>query len=254
MANAFISRRGKGDRIASSLKMIFFIYLVSGCCGFGCELPIMQEEAASLSSGSVQETERDDLILGPGDQLEITVFRHDDMEKTIQIENSGKIAYPLVGEIQAGGLSVSQLRNTLEAALAKYIVNPEVFITVSSVRSQSVVVLGEVNSPGIYSLDIPKTCVQIIGFAEGFTDNARQETVLLIRGGLQEPELITVDFKKIFQKPDLTQNVYLRSGDIIYVPATRIENAARYFDHLQRILGTFYQALFSGIVISNSTD
>jgi polysaccharide export outer membrane protein len=254
MTKACIFRREKGDTITSNLTMFFFLCLVSGCAVFGSELPNMQEEAASLSSGSVQQIKENGFVLGPGDELEITVYRHADMAMTTQIENSGKIAYPLVGEIQAGGLSVSQLRNTLQAALAKYIVNPEVFINVSSVRSQMAIVLGEVNDPGLFSLDVPMTCLQIIASAGGFTRSAKQETILLIRGGLEEPELITLDFKRIFQKKDLTQNVSLRNGDIVYVPATRIENAARFFDHMQRILGTFYQAVFSGIIVSNSTQ
>jgi polysaccharide biosynthesis/export protein len=150
-------------------------------------------------------------------------------------------------------LTVSQLRKTLLAGLEKYIVNPEVLISVSSIKSQSVVVLGEVDTPGLFPLEIPRTCIQMIALAGGFTKNARQDTVLLIRGGMIKPELITLDFKKVFQKQDFTQNISIRNGDIIYVPATKMENAARYFDHLQRILGTFYQAIFGGLVTVSAT-
>lgn len=140
------------------------------------------------------------------------------------------------------------MRDEIRAGLAKYIIDPKVFISVSSVRSQSVVVLGEVKSPGLFDLDVPKTSLQVIASAGGFTANAKPETVLLIRGGLKKPELITLDFKRVFNEQDMTQNVYLQNGDIIYVPMAKIENVARFFDHLQRILATFYQAMFAGVV------
>jgi polysaccharide export outer membrane protein len=252
MTKACIFRRGKGNWIASYFTMIIFLYLVCGCAAFGSEAPNMQQEAASLSNGSVQEAKGDEFILGPGDTLAITLYRHDDLAKTVQIDHSGQIVFPLVGEIQAGGLSVSQLRNTIQAALAKYLVDPEVFITVTSVRSQNVIILGEVDSPGLFSLDVPRSCLQMIATAGGFTKNAKLETVLLIRGGFKKSELITLNFKKVFKSQDLSQNIPLRNGDIIYVPATRIENVSLYFDHLQRILATFYQAILGGIITTSA--
>jgi polysaccharide export outer membrane protein len=250
MTKSCIFTLRKRDGIASSFTITLLLFLLSVCATFGSESPSPQEANPAVSNASNQEIRGNDFILGAGDKLEITVYRHEDLTKDVQIDLSGRIAFPLVGEIQAGGLTAFQLRNSLQTALGKYIVNPEVFVTISTVQSQSAVVLGEVKSPGLFSLDPPRTCLQIIASAGGFTKNAKQETVLLIRGGLKEPETIPLNFKKMLRAQDLTQDIALRNGDIIYVPATRIENVALFMDHLQRILATFYQSLFSGLMVT----
>jgi polysaccharide biosynthesis/export protein len=99
---ACVFRRGKRNWTASNFTMVIFLYLVGGCAAFGSELPLMQEEAARPSNRSVQETTGNELILGPGDKLDISVYRHDDLVKNVQIDHAGKIVYPLVGEIEAG--------------------------------------------------------------------------------------------------------------------------------------------------------
>jgi polysaccharide biosynthesis/export protein len=246
MTKACFSRWGKGNRMFSKFSIIIFLNLIGGWIAFGSELPKMHEETASETKGA-------EFILGPGDKLEISVYRHEDLTKSVQVDRLGKVVYPFVGEVQAGGLSVAQLRNTLRAGLEKYLIKPEVFITVSAVVSQSAIILGEVANPGLFTLENPRTCIQMIALAGGFTKTAKPETILLIRGGLKEPELITLNLQKVIKKKDFTQNVALRNGDIIYVPATRIENMSRYFDHLQRIFGTFYQAVFSGLMATSTT-
>jgi protein involved in polysaccharide export with SLBB domain len=254
MTKSWIISMRKGEWGISSFALTVFLFLFNGYAALGSDQQKMEQADQTVSIASDQSMAGSDYALGPGDKLEVTVYRHEDLTKTIQIDHSGKIAYPLVGEIQAGGVSVSQLRNALQNALAKYIVNPEVFITVTAVKSQSVIVLGEVNNPGLFSLDVPRTCLQMIASAGGFTNNAKPETVLLIRGGLKEPEVITLNYKRIFQKQTLPPNVSLRNGDIVYVPATKIENVARYFDHLQKILGSFYQAIFAGLITTSTTQ
>lgn len=245
-----------GERAVLSIisTIIILLYLLNGYTALCSEIANMQEATPAASNASNQGAKGSDLILGPGDKLAVTVYRHEDLEKTVQIDNSGKIVYPLVGEVQAGGLTVSQLRTTLRMGLAKYVVDPQVFVTILSVKSQNVIVLGEVNTPGLFDLDSPRTCLQMIALAGGFTKNANQKTVLLIRGGFKESELITLNLKRVFKDHDLTQNVPLRNGDIIYVPTTRIENIARHFDHVQRILATFYQAIVSGILTTSASN
>jgi polysaccharide export outer membrane protein len=235
------------------IKIVFiFSVLLNGCATLETKPEDAQKEVPPVSKEVPKEAKMKEFILGPGDKIEISVYRHDDLKKTVQIDFSGKITYPFIGDIEAGGLSIPQLRNKVQIGLSKYIVNPDVSVNLTSVRSQSVVVLGEVRSPGSYNLDVPLTSLQVISMAGGFTIGAKQETVLLIRGGLKKPELITLNFKRIFNDLDMTQEVYLQNGDIIYVPITNIENVARFFDHLQRILAPFAQVI-SGVVSGANT-
>jgi len=191
-------------------------------------------------------------ILGPGDKIVVEVYRHDGLAKTIQVDPSGKINYPWIGDIEAGGLSIPQLRDRIRAGLSKYIIDPQVSVNISSVRSQNVIILGEVRNPGLYSADASYTALDVIAMAGGFTLNAKGQNVLLIRGGSKKPELLALDLKKVFTEQDMTQNVSLQKGDILYVPATGIEMTARFFDHLQRILAPFAQIVSGGLVV-NST-
>jgi polysaccharide export outer membrane protein len=109
-------------------------------------------------------------------------------------------------------------------------------VGVITVLSQKVVVLGEVKTPGLFNLDTPLTAIEAVSKAGGFTIYAKKKNVLLIRGGLKKPDLTILDMDRYFNKQDMAQNVALKNGDIIYVPATYIENVARFFDHLSRII------------------
>jgi len=235
------------------ILVFIIIVLLNGCSIIGTLSKNTKEGGSPVSNEVPKEIKVNEFILGPGDKIDIQVFRHDDLNRTIQIDHLGRIAYPFVGDIQAGGLSIPQLRDRIQAGLAKYIIDPQVFISISSVKSQSVVVLGEVKSPGLFNLDVPLTSLQAIAMAGGFTGSAKLETVLLIRGGLKKPELITLDFKRVYNEQDMTQNVYLQNWDIVYVPATKIENVARFFDHLQRILAPFAQVVSGGLLITTTT-
>lgn len=184
-------------------------------------------------------------ILGFGDELEISVFRHDDLSKKVRILPDGMIYYPLVGDIKAEGLSVNQLRDKLKEGLLRYYVEPQVSVMVTSISSQKVFVLGEVNKPGAFLLDKPKTVIEAISEAGGFTDDAKIKNVLLIRGGPSNPNpnYTVINLSKTFKERDMTQNALLKQGDIIYVPATEIVDVARFFDHIWTII-PFRLALF----------
>jgi polysaccharide export outer membrane protein len=160
------------------------------------------------------------------------------MTKTVRILPDGKIYYPLVGEIKAEGLSAKQLRDKLREGLLKYYVDPQVSLIVTSIGSQKVFVLGEVNKPGVFDLGRPKTVIEAIAEAEGFTHDAKLRNVLLIRGGPSDPNpnYRVLDLEKTLKERDMTQDVSLRKGDIIYVPATEIANVARFFDYIWTII------------------
>lgn len=222
--------------------ILITLILLNGCSTIG-NPPKSPEEAVSPGSGEVpKEVQINEFILGPGDKIEVLVYRYSDLQRTIQIDNSGKITYPLVGDIQAGGISIFQLRDKIKEGLSKYFIDPEVSVGVVAIQSQKVVVLGEVNNPGLFSLELPLTSIEALSKAGGFTHNAKKENVLLIRGGLKKPELIVLNIDKFFKEHDPIQNISLKNGDIIYVPATFIENVARFFDHLTRILSPIVSA------------
>ncbi|MEW6066915.1 MAG: polysaccharide biosynthesis/export family protein [Nitrospirota bacterium] len=222
----------------SILVLIFFV--LSGCA------TTKTSESVAGNTGQADNMPKNvritEFILGPGDKVEISVYRHDDLKTTVQIDSSGKIIFPLVGDIQAGGISVFQLRDKIRDGLSKYIINPQVLIGNITVQSQKVMVLGEVKSPGVFTIDSSSlTAVEAISKAGGFTTDAKQKNILLIRGGLNDPDLITLNIEKVFKEHDMTQDIYLQKGDIIYVPATTIANVSRFFNYLSSIISPIVQ-------------
>jgi len=203
------------------------------------EQSVVEEKGAE--GGQENEAKITEFILGPGDRLEIAVYRNDDLKRTIQIDPSGKIMYPLVGDIQAGGLSIFQLRDKVRDGLVKYVVEPQVTVGVVSTQNQKVIVLGEVKNPGFFQAESSVTAIEAISRAGGFTLDGKKKSVLLIRGGMKKPELMSLDLEKALTEGDLTQNIALQRGDIIYVPRTTIANVNRFFTHLSTIISPLLQ-------------
>ncbi len=208
---------------------VILILFLFGCATTSPEVKV--QTAEDIKPISVSE-----FTLGPGDKIDISVWRHNDLSKNVQIDPYGKIHYPFVGEINASGISIHKLRDILEKGLSEYYVDPVVNVNVTSVQSQKIFVLGEVSRPGIFSLYKPTSVLEVIAQSNGFTHDAKEENVLVIRGNKDAPELIKLNLKLAMKKGDLRQNISLQSGDIVYVPATHIANMSRYFEHLYKIL------------------
>ena len=207
-----------------------FLLLINGCATTSSE---KVGEGTLPKSGNLQVNE---YILGPGDKIEITVYRHNELNKTLLIGPSGRITYPLIGDIQVANLSIFTLRDKIKDGLSKYIISPQVGINISSAQSQKIFVLGEVNTPGIFTMDRPTHIIEAILNAGGFTQDAKQKNVLLIRGDLDNPELKCLNIRKLLKKGDTSQNISLQRGDIVYVPTSIIANVDRFFEHLDTIV------------------
>lgn len=194
-----------------------------------------------------------EFILGVGDEVELTVYRHDDLTKKVRIPPDGTNTFPLIGEIKTNGTSIHQLREKIKETLSVYLVEPQVSLEITSFRGQKIFILGEVNSPGVYQIDTPTTIIEAIAKAGGYTLDGKYNSVVLIRGGPEKPELKRLDLKKTFATGDLSQNVLLKSGDVVYVPRTFISNVDRFFKHFENILRPLVWTE-QGIVLGDRID
>lgn len=186
------------------------------------------------------ETEKDlvvsEFILGVGDEVELRVYRHDDLNKKVRIPPDGINTFPLIGEIPTKGMSIHQLREKIKESLSVYLVDPQISLEITSFKGQKIFILGEVYNPGVYQIDTPTTIIEAIAKAGGYTLDGKYNSVVLIRGNIEKPELKRLDLKKTFATGDLFQNVFLKSGDIVYVPRTFISNVDRFFKHFENIV------------------
>ncbi|HHT9125798.1 MAG TPA: polysaccharide biosynthesis/export family protein [Candidatus Brocadiia bacterium] len=188
------------------------------------------------------KTEVSDLILGPGDEIEILVWRNNDLDRTIKVIPPGRYYYPLVGEIKTMGIGVFQLRDEIAEKLSKYIKDPQVSITIKSVESHKFFILGEVNHPGIFPVDSVPTALQAITAAGGVNADAKLNSVLLVRGNPNKPELRKLNLEVALKENNFRDNVVLQHGDMLYVPTVPIADVERFFERLHAIMGPFVDA------------
>lgn len=174
--------------------------------------------------------------LGPGDEIEVKVYRHDDLTRKTKIPSSGVIVLPLIGEIKAAGQGAEPLRQQITQAYDKYIVNPQVMLDITSQRSSKLVILGEVRQPGVFYIDRPTSAIDGVSLAGGFTRDAKSKEVLLLRKGGDKAAHYKLDLASALNASDLNQNIALQAGDILYVPPSTAANVDRFFAHVENIL------------------
>ncbi|MGZ5038650.1 MAG: polysaccharide export protein EpsE [Usitatibacter sp.] len=157
--------------------------------------------------------------LGMGDLVRVTVFRNPELTTEARVSERGTILFPMLGEVPISGLTPSQAGQRIADRLraGKYVVNPEVNVSLAQVNSRQVSVLGAVAKPGRYPLD--STNVRLSDFlavAGGIAAGGSDEvTILTNRSGKQEK--IEVDLGKMLRNGDFSKNVALEPGDTIFV-------------------------------------
>lgn len=220
-------------RLMTPLALLCFLL---GCAARGDHAvrPVTEAEPALQSVPGPEAFQ-----LGPGDRVSIRVWRQDDLATDATIGPDGTLAFPLAGQVQVSGLTYPQLVEKLTEALRPYYENPQVSVNIVEVQSRKVLVVGEVETPSVLQLDAPMTVLEALTRAGGINQYARTSNVLLVRGGLETPELYTIDVDAALYKGELAQNVYLGQGDILVVPTRTITNAARFFRDVQTILAPF---------------
>ena len=155
--------------------------------------------------------------LGSGDVLAITVWGYDDLQvKDIAVRPDGRIAFPLVGELEVQGRSAGEVTADLTGSLKQYIINPQVSVNIAKYRTTRVYVLGEVAKPGVYELDKHAALLDALGMAGGYTKYAAKKEVVIIRNRAGDKP-VTINLLHLLEKGDLSQNYALQEGDVVYL-------------------------------------
>jgi polysaccharide export outer membrane protein len=158
----------------------------------------------------------EDYTLGPDDVLKITVYREEELEREVRIGMNGTISFPLIGEMKAEGLNVSELEQMITEKLRRYLKKPQVSVFIKEYSTISVT--GQVVEPGAFALKGKLSVLEAIGLAKGFTKIAAQNDVKIMRMENGEKQTITVRVAEISKSGDKSQDVTLRRGDIVFVP------------------------------------
>lgn len=152
--------------------------------------------------------------IGKDDELDISVYGDADLAKIQTVRPDGKIAFPLIGDILAGGATPDELREQMTQRLSKYLKHPQVTVIVSKYKSKQVFVLGQVKTPGVLLLSSDIDVLQGVARAGGVTEEADLQGALLIR----DAQVVPVNFDRLLRSGDFTQNILLRSNDAILIP------------------------------------
>lgn len=172
-------------RMLNFVMLFLFAGLFGACTGTPAQTPPAPPPAATATA----------FTLSPGDKLRITTFGEPTLTGEFTVSSEGTIAFPLIGEVKAGGIDASAIQKDITARLSDgYLLDPKVNVDVIGVRP--VYVLGEVNKPGEYPFTQGLTVRGAVAKADGFTYRANTKRVFLRRAGetAERPFDLRVDF------------------------------------------------------------
>ncbi len=162
------------------------------------------------------------LTLGPGDVLNLSLFDHPETTHPIvPVGPDGRISFLEAHDIMAAGLTIDELRAKLDDTLGRFYQTPRTIVTPVSFNSKKYFVLGAVTTPGVYTLERPMTMIEAIaragGLQTGLSDQRNVELSDLSHSFIvRDGQRLSVDFERLFQHGDLSQNVPLEPDDFLY--------------------------------------
>jgi len=155
-------------------------------------------------------------VIGAADVLFISVLGNKDLDTVSSVTPGGKISFPLVGDVQAAGLTAEELADRLMRALSEKIKSPVVSVSLREINSYRVYVLGGVAKPGVLSSKSQITLLQALALAGGVTPGADLTLGYVARGNKR----LDADFRKLVMQGDLSQNIILKPEDVVVVPTS----------------------------------
>jgi len=176
-----------------------------------------------LKNTAKEIVQNTDFLLGPEDVLEITVWRNQDLSRQTVVRPDGMVSMPLIGDVQASGMTATQLAAKIADRLKEFKESPAVSVSVKEVNSYNVFILGEVQKPGKYQLKSHTSVLQAIALAGGFTlyasKNKMQVVTAEVNGDGRPHEIrIPVRYDELLSGKGERGNFVLKSGDIVVVP------------------------------------
>jgi len=163
-------------------------------------------------------TDDPNYLIGAQDVLDISVWKEPDLSRSVPVRPDGKVSLPLLNDVQAAGLTPSELTAKITSGLNKFMTNPQVTVIVSQINSQRFYLLGEVTRPGAFALLPGMTILQALSDAGGLTPFANSKKIYVIRQQNGKQEKLFFNYKEVLDGKRQEQNVDLKAGDTIIVP------------------------------------
>jgi polysaccharide biosynthesis/export protein len=188
-------------------------FLLVFCIVFLNEAIVFPFQAASTNTASK------DFIIGLEDVLSVNVWKEPDFSvREVVVRPDGRISLPLIGDIQASGLTTKQLQEQISKLMEKFVDVPNVTVVVLKIVSQSVSVIGQVAKPGPYYLGSPLTVLDVLARAGGFREEAKTKKITIIRKESKKTTHFRFNYSEVSKGQNLQQNIVLMNGDVVVVP------------------------------------
>jgi polysaccharide biosynthesis/export protein len=156
--------------------------------------------------------------VGPGDIIEISVWRDEALVRKLVVPPDGVISFPLIGDINIQGMTVEDIRNTVTEKLDAYIQDAVVTVMLLEINSMKAYVIGKVNKPGSFPILMDTTVMQMLSMAGGLNPFASEKNVHILRTVNNTTQKIPFNYREVLRGVNLKQNIILQQGDVVVVP------------------------------------
>lgn len=243
LPDAATGHRPRISLLLAALAALFALVLLGGCTGTrGGPIPY-DVKGFGQPDSPVITVESADYRIAPMDTLKINVFQVPELSGDFEVDLLGNISLPLVGEVKAADLTMTQLDRTLSSKLGeKYLQNPDVTVGLKHSTRRNVTVEGAVNNPGMFAINGPTTLLQAIAIAKGVSQDSNPHRVAIFR---------TIDGKRMAAAFDLysvrrgkMEDPPVYAGDIIVVDGSRIRQIQNQILMTLPIIGMFNPIIY----------
>lgn len=206
-----VGQETDGDRL---MNRAWRIGIASATRGIGLMATVAVFLLLFSATGGGAEAYR----LGPGDVLSISVWGHEELTLQAEVRPDGFLSFPLVGDVQADGLTPGELKEKLTRSLSAFVRDPNVTVVVAKFRTVRAQVLGAVARPGFYELPGNARVADLLASAGGPTEGADLEQAVLNQLGQEPSTVVRLDLARLLQQGDANLNFPLATGDLLFVP------------------------------------
>jgi polysaccharide export outer membrane protein len=156
--------------------------------------------------------------IGADDVMAVVFWGDKEMSSEVTVRPDRKITLPLLNDIDAAGLTPTQLKDRIAEAATQYVTDPTVTVEVKAINSRKVYITGEIRKPGFYPLTGSMTVLQLISIAGGLDDYAKGDKISIVRNEGGQQTSFKFNYKELLKQRNLQQNIELKPGDSILVP------------------------------------
>lgn len=172
----------------------------------------------STASASKAQVSIPKYRIGPGDILEVSVWKEVGLQKELLVRPDGGLSFPLAGDVDAGGKTVSELQTLLTNKIKRYIPDPVITVSVRQVQNNKIFVVGKVNRPGEFVATHYVDVMQALAMAGGLNAYASSNNIKILRRVNGKVQSMPFEYDDVAKGKELQQNVILKSGDVVVVP------------------------------------